>query len=332
MKLKLILAGVVILAIVAALIIAYEQMSKERIADEQADQPIAAASSVQTGSNGQTFVSVDLKTQELIGLRTARPAAETLPFETKAYGRVLDSASLVSLHGDALAAHAALQASRQQFLRVKQLVAQNNASVQALETAEAQLQRDQSSLDTATAQLMAATTRAVLSEPANFFQDLADQKTQLIRLDASAGDWPTDSPTGALLLPPGMSRPVAAIFIGRATVTDPQFQGAGFIFVMTNAPPSLTPGLAITGFLQLPGGEENGHIVPGDAVLRSDGDDWIYVQVNQTNFERRKIILDCPANDGWFVTNNIAPDDNVVVTGAQVLLSEEHKAQIQLGD
>ena len=332
MKLKLIFGGLVIVAVVASLIVAYEQMSKERIADAQEDQPVAATSSVQTDANGVTTVSLGLKEQQLIGLETARLAPATVPLEIKAYGRVLDTATLVSLHADALAARAALQASQQQYLRVEQLAARNNASALALETAEAQLKHDQSALKTAEAQLVAASSPVILSEPAQFFDDLAGQNAVLIRLDTAAGEWPADSPTAAHLLPPGMSRSLGAGLIGRAAVTDPLVQGAGFVFIVTNAPPVLTPGLAITGFLQMPGEPANGAAVPGAAVVRSDGAAWIYVQSNQTNFERLEIVLDRPANDGWFVTNNFAPDDKIVVAGAQVLLSEEHKADIQLGD
>lgn len=332
MKLKMILAGVVIVIVVAVLIVAYQQMSKERVIDAQEDQPVTAASSVQTGPNGQTFVSLDLNAQQLIGLQTATLAQASLPTEIKAYGRVLDSASLISLHSDVLAKRASLQASQQQYLRLKQLASQNNASAQALETAEAQLKHDQSALETAKAQLVAASSAAILSEPESFFNDLAGEKAVLIRLDTEAGEWPAESPTAALLLPPGTSLRIAGDFIGHAAVTDPMIQGAGFIFVVTNALPALTPGLAISGFLQLAGGSENGMIIPDAAVVRSGGDDWIYVQANQTNFERRKIILDRPATDGWFVTNSVAPDENVVVAGAQVLLSEEHKAEIQMGD
>ena len=99
MKTKILLP-VAIVAAVAALIFGYVQMSKERAADAEADQPITAASRVQTGTNGETVITLDAKTQQLIGLQTATLAAATLPPEIKAYGRVLDSAALVSLHND----------------------------------------------------------------------------------------------------------------------------------------------------------------------------------------------------------------------------------------
>jgi len=331
MKIKILLSVTALVA-VAALTFGYTQMSKERTADAEADQPVTAASRMQTGAQGETPISLDAKTQELIGLRTATLAAATLPPEIKAYGRVLDSAALVSLQSDALAARAAAQASQTEYERQKKLNAQDNASAHALETAEAQMKHDQSALATAEAQLMAASGAAVAKQPPDFFQSFARQESVLVRLDLPAGEIAAANPTAAQLLVPGMRSPVAANFLCRAATTDPQAQGAGFIFLKTNAPATLAPGLALTGFLQLPGQPLPGVLVPDNAVVRSDGRAWIYLQTGETNFAQREISLDHPAAGGWFATNHVAPGDKLVVTGAQMLLSEAHKSEIHMGD
>jgi hypothetical protein len=331
MKTKILIFAVAVIAI-AALIFGYVQMSKERTADTVADQPVTAPSRVQAGANGETVINLDPKTQQLVGLQTAPLAATTLPPEIKAYGRVLDSAASVLLHNDAVAARAALQASQPEYKRLKKLSAEDNASAHALETAEAQMKRDQGALDTAEAQLAAASGKAVLDEPSDFFQSLARQETVLVRLDLPAGESVAEAPTAAQLTLPGTEQTAAAIFLGRAATTDPQVQGAGFIFVVTNAPATLTPGLAVTGFLQLPGEPANGVIVPDAAVVRSNERIWIYVQTGDSAFARREIAPDHPANGGWFVTNGAAAGDKVVVIGAQTLLSEEHKTEIKMGD
>lgn len=331
MKTKILVPIAVVVAI-AALIFGYVQMSRERAADEAADLPIIAASRVQTGANGETVITLDAKTQQLIGLQTATLLAATLPPEIKAYGRVLDSATLVSLQNDAVAAQAALQASQPEYERLKKLNAQDNASAHALETAEAQMKHDQGALDTAEAQLVAASGKAVLDEPAGFFQSLVRQENVLVRLDLPAGEMPAELPVAAQLTMPGTAQAVAADFLGRAAATDPQVQGAGFIFLVTNAPAALTPGLAMTGFLQLPGEPANGVMVPDAAVVHSDGRAWIYVQTAHAAFTRRELALDHPATGGWFVTNDFAPGNKVVVTAAQTLLSEEHKTEIRMGD
>lgn len=331
MKIKIILSVAVVLMI-AALIASYVQMSQERKSEANDDTPIAAESRMQTGSNGQTIVILDSKAQDLIGLQTATLTAATLPPESKAYGRVLDSAALVALHGETVAAQAAAQAAQREYERLKTLSAQDNTSARALETAEAEMKRDQSLLATAAAQLVAASARAVADEPPGFFQSLARQESVLVRLDLPAGETLVETPVAARFILPGTEQAVVADFLGRAATTDPQAQGAGFLFVATNAPATLAPGLAVAGLLRLPGAPSGGVIVPDSAVVRSDGHAWIYIQTTDTAFARREILLDRPAATGWFITQGAAPGDKVVVTGAQTLLSEEHKSEIQIGD
>ncbi|HKW28376.1 MAG TPA: hypothetical protein VJT54_03505, partial [Verrucomicrobiae bacterium] len=147
-----------------------------------------------------------------------------------------------------------------------------------------------------------------------------------------SGELASGTPTGAQLTLPGTAPLVAADFLGRAATTDPLVQGMGFIFVVTNPPAALVPGLSVTGILQLPGEPASGVVVPDAAVVRSDGRTWIYVQTADTTFARREIPLNHSTAGGWFVTNGLAPGDKVVVIGAQTLLSEEHKTEIKLED
>lgn len=109
-------------------------------------------------------------------------------------------------------------------------------------------------------------------------------------------------------------------------------QGEGFLFTATNAAGRLAPGLALTGFLQLPGAPLRGVVVPNAAIVRAAERAWVYVQTGDTAFQRRELALDQPVGEGWFVTGGLAPKDRLVVTGAQTLLSEERKTQIKVGD
>ncbi|HZI32647.1 MAG TPA: hypothetical protein VFF11_09905, partial [Candidatus Binatia bacterium] len=299
MKTKLLLF-IAIPAGLAALNFGYVEMSREQAADAEADQPVSAASRVQHDADGKTSIVLNAKTQQLIGLETTTLAAVDLPPEMSAYGRVLDSARLITLENGISVTRASLQASQKEYERLKKLSAQDNASAQALETAEAKLKQDQGALDTAEVQLAAASCRALLAQPAEFVQALSRQDTVLVRLDLPAGESPGKPPVAAKLKWAGEEQPVAANFLGRAATTDPQAQGLGFVFVVTNAPGTLTPGLAVTGWLQLPGKPATAVIVPDDAVVRSDERAWIYVQTGETNFTRRKITLDHPAPGGWF--------------------------------
>ena len=42
--------------------------------------------------------------------------------------------------------------------------------------------------------------------------------------------------------------------------------------------------------------------------------------------------LEHPVAAGWFVTGDVWPDERVVTTGAQALLSEERKSEIKVSD
>jgi hypothetical protein len=333
MKTKFLVALSVVIA-TAALIFGYSQMSQEKAKDAKEDQPVIAPSRVQHEPGGETVINLGAKAQELIGLQTAPLAAATLPPEIKAYGRVLDPAPIAALVSDVVSARAALSASSREYERLQSLAQGHNVSAKALEDAEATRQHDQATLAAAEAQLTAEVGNAVAhqSDLTAFIVSLVQSESVLVRLDLPAGQWTEQTPVGALLSLPDGGQTLPARFLDRAATADPRVQGEGFLFITTNVPPRLSPGLAISGFLQMPGKPLAGVIVPDNAVVRSDDRDWIYVQTGDTNFVRREISLNQPADGGWFVTNAVAPGDKLVVTGAQMLLSEERKSEIKLED
>ena len=86
----------------------------------------------------------------------------------------------------------------------------------------------------------------------------------------------------------------------------------------------------MTGYLKVAGEPLAGVIIPRDAVVRTEGGGWVYVLNNGAeSFTRIQIVLDHPKETGWFVSQGVATNDYIVVTGAQTLLSEELKASIK---
>lgn len=77
---------------------------------------------------------------------------------------------------------------------------------------------------------------------------------------------------------------------------------------------------------------QNGVVIPRGAVVRFNGKPWIYFQTGDQTFARREISLEQPLADGWFAAQGMKPGERVVVSGAQMLLSEEQKYQIKIGD
>src|SRR5262249_19627149 len=119
-----------------------------------------------------------------------------------------------------------------------------------------------------------------------------------------------------------------AEFLGPAPTVDPQMQGRGFLFLLATNSLQLTPGTAISGFLELPGQPQSGIEAPRNAIVRFNGTTWVYVQRAEEEFERREVKLNSPLSEGWFVSEGLKAGDRVVTVGAQQLLSEERKGQI----
>jgi hypothetical protein len=67
----------------------------------------------------------------------------------------------------------------------------------------------------------------------------------------------------------------------------------------------------------------NGVLVPESAVIVSDGKYWCYIQVQTGKFVRKLIDTSRPMSDGYFVTDNIAADDSIVISSAGLLLARE---------
>jgi hypothetical protein len=294
---------------------------------EKAAEP---ESHVKHGTNGETIVTFDPATQKLMGLQTSALQPAQLAPEVKGYGHVLDISSLTSLVTDLMAARAASAASLAELGRLKTLAAQNNASERSLQAAESMAARDQNQVESVRLRLLSAWGRAIAEWPdlPIFVQSLSSLASALVQLDLPAGQRVSGVPTGARLLTlADESKPVFAEFLGPAPAVDPQMQGRGFLFLLATNSLQLTPGAAISGFMQLPGEAQTGVDLPRSAIVRFNGATWVYLQTSEEAFERRAVKLDSPLSEGWFVREELKAGDKVVTVGAQELLSEEQKGQ-----
>ena len=125
------------------------------------------------------------------------------------------------------------------------------------------------------------------------------------------------------------SKPIEAQLLGPAMSVDAQMQGRGFLCLVAQNSSHLAPGAAVAGLLTLPGEAQSGVIVPRNAVVRFNGTAWVYVQTGDDTFERRQAALDTPLEKGWFVRDGLKPEAKVATAGAQELLSEELKGQVE---
>jgi len=74
----------------------------------------------------------------------------------------------------------------------------------------------------------------------------------------------------------------------------------------------------------------DGTTVPAPAIVWWQGRAWIYVHTGAETFVRREIATDTPAPTGGYVVKGLPGNAELVTQGAQMLLSEEFRSQVQV--
>jgi hypothetical protein len=162
----------------------------------------------------------------------------------------------------------------------------------------------------------------------SFFQELSNQRALLIQLTLPAGVEPPAAGTKVAvtsLNAPGPRR--QAVLLSSAPFADPVVLGPTFLFRVAAAP-ELRVGYRVKGEFPRGGEPRQGVAVPPAAVVYHGGKAWVYVKNGTETFARREIITRAEVEGGWF-DEGLAPGDAVVISGAQLLLSEELKYQIR---
>lgn len=320
---------------VVALIFAYREMSTERLADSEGESPVASESRVVRDSKGENSISLDANEQNLLALKVVTLTAVRHSPAAKSYGRVIDPTPLSSIVAELVAAQATAGASQKELERLTALSAQQNASVRALQSASAAAQRDQTTVF-ALRQKLIATWGAAIAEHDDlpkWCQSLTAGETALLRLDLPAGEFMESPPPVARVFAlNNETNAVDAQFVGNAPTIDPSTQGQGFLYVVTSRQLGFVPGAAVLGYLKSSNDDREGVLLPRSAVVRFDGKPWVFLKRGDDTFVRREVELQSPMTDGWFTDQGVKAGDAIVVSGAQMLLSEELKSQIQIGD
>lgn len=344
---KKVIISLIILALLAGLVFAFIAGRKERAAEAEREKPIKAPSRVEAAGD-ENVVTLDQPTRQRSGVVLAPLEAITHRPEIPAYGTVVDVQELIDLRNSSettragvVRAQAALGIARREFERNKNLYAnRQSVSDKDLQVAEGAFRTEEANAAAAQASLNAAVATARqhwggviaewLARDAPEFDRLRQQQELLVQVTLPAGRADlAPPPTAAVRALDGAL--VAAKFVSAAPRTDPKIQGASFFYTTAAAGNHLAVGMNVTALL--PTGEPApGTLVPASAVVWLQGKAWAYAQRDQDRFARREVSTEQPVPDGWFQPAGFSQGEPFVVAGAQVLLSEEFRAQIEVGE
>ena len=276
-----------------------------------------------------------------------------VPFE-----RVDLDARLTNARGDVSALEATLAVSKATYDRTKALNADDkNMSDRAVQEAQAKVKADEARLEAARKNVAkfeaAAKTEAgqtgpmplvtqagevveLLARPNEAVESgqailrVAQFDKMLARVDLPAGEVAGSKISTARIVAVGREeQQVRGERVALVPLADPRTLGEGYLFRVPGFGGILRPGAAVTAYLQVDGKPSTGFLIPQSAVVRSGGKTWIYRQIADDKYTRQEVTLASGSNRGWLVAG-VTERDRVVTVGAQLLLSEEQKSQIQI--
>lgn len=300
---------------------------------------------------GITIVTLPLAAQEQSGITTLQLQNSEFLNTLSTYGTVVSIDQLIELRNryltakaEANIASASLINTQQEFNRLSALNKDNkNISDNVLARAEAALKADRARLNAS--ESIAKNLRDSLGQ--QWGEALAKQATQQTENSTFSRimqyrevliqvTLPFDSPSPAIgsrimVSPTGSSsgssvQSVQAEFVSASPQTDAAIQGKTYYY---RAPAdSLRVGMRVSIKLKDSGNSTEGVIVPNQAIVWYGGQPWVYRKEGADRFLRIPVSTNNEADNGWFTNMGLKSGDEVVVSGAQLLLSEEFKYQI----
>jgi hypothetical protein len=344
---KKLLTFIIIAAIIGGLIFAFIEGREEFKRERERESPVKAPSRVEV-VRGASVVTLDEAARQQSGVALGKLEAVTHRREVRAFGTVLDTQELTDLRGSLLTAtaqlakaKAALEVTRNEFERQRTLRQQNqNVSEKALQTAEGALRGEEANVAVAEAALNTAQASARqrwgavvaqwLAADAPELGALQRQEQVLVQISAPSGaTLPAAPDTATLQAADGA--PIVAKLVSPAPRTDPKIQGRAFFYLAPVKDGALPPGRNVAAALPL-GEPVPGVRAPDTAVVWLHGKAWAYAQTEPDRFARREVSTEQPADGGWFQPATFSKGEPFVLQGAQVLLSEEFRAQILIGE
>jgi hypothetical protein len=298
-------------------------------------------------TNNGAVITIDEEIQEHSGIKTDTLAAAQHQEEIRAYGTVLDVARLTELSNNYNHANTQLQTaqakfslSRAVFDRSSTLYNQTKAISEAqMQSAEAAFVTDQASLAAAQAQVRSLTATAYqdwgsvigksLVEQSETVVRLIERRDFLLQITLPPGVVLTMAPATAAV-ESGKSARTKITFVSPATHVDPKIQGVT-LFYAAPAESGLLPGMNVLAFLPT-GKIIDGVTVAASSIVWWQDRAWVYRRTSPDIFERIEIATDMPAPGGGYIVSGLPPDVQIVSSGAQLLLSEEFRSQIQVDE
>ena len=295
----------------------------------------------------QINLNTDIQKSSAIETLTLKPVSYHAEFV--AYGKVLNIQSLLALRHryllaltDQRSAQARFQQSEQNINRQQDLYSNGVTSKRSLQEQQAQWQSNHAQVDAAHYQSTAITDEALLlwgKELSNWalsndhskLDAFLSGRQKLIQITLPSHHHLANTiRTIDVEVSGNRSKAHKAEFISAATHTELVAQGESYFFQSSDK--NLLPGMAISAWIPEQSSAMTGFIIPKSALIWYMDQALVYIKTTETTFSHLVLSHYSPTADGYFVPDTLSTNQHLVITGAQMLLSEELREQIPKED
>jgi len=294
--------------------------------------------------NGETVVMVGVDAQRASHIVMQPVAAAMDQPEITAYATVVDLQPLFDLRNrhaaaraDRESARAHADASRLQYERTRVLYQDDrNASQKSLQDAQVMMQADDAKLQAAEATLSGldaalrqqygnALAVAAVAPRSALSGRLLSGHAAIVRVTLPGGN-PTAAPE-QITMDGSDGQTSLAHKLSPSPLVDPAVQGSPYLYVADSALPVGTHTLAHVPLREKNTAGTPGFRIPEAAIVWYGGQSWAYVKTDANHFTRRHVPIEPATQRGLVFTSGFHAGDEVVISGAQLLLSEELRPQ-----
>ncbi|HBA08535.1 MAG: hypothetical protein CTY35_07365 [Methylotenera sp.] len=345
-KLAIIIGLQAFLIVVLFWLLAFYGKDEFEAMSEQSEEEIETINRV-ANKDGATIISISPAAQKQSDILTSPLKASSHQASISTYGNVVSIDSLIELRNRYLAVKseidvlkATLSHDKSEFERLKALNQDNkNVSDKALAGAAANTKSDETKITAAESnaknisdsirQLWGDTLaqHAINPRTSDLLQALISNKRVLIQTTLPFDAAEPKQNSSIMIAPTAApSHTMSAQYVSPAPLTNSTIQGKTYFYhAVTN---ELRAGMQINATTATSSKKSNGVIVPNNAIIWYAGKPWVYQKTGADQFSRKPIHTNIEVDDGWFYQGHLKANDEVVISGAQLLLSEEFKSQI----
>jgi len=310
-----------------------------------ADDDFKPVAELPGSSVGQGSIFLSAKAQSVSGLQTEMLIPVSDHPEFTAYGKAVNIQPLVELRHRYLVAltersgaTARFKQAEQNIKRQQDLYRDGATSKRNVQIQQAQWQTDKAQLDARGVQGKAIIDEARInwgkklaeralstdSDPLSGF--LSGQKILLqITLPVNK-QLASEIQTIYVDATGNRSAATKAELISAAPQTDTTAQGESYFFQADGS--RIRPGMRVAAWIPEHGENRFGIVIPKPALVWYLDQAFVYIKTAAEQFSRRTIDSYSATSGGYFVGSGISAGEQLVVTGGQMLLSEELKGQI----